>query len=564
MAVLVSQQDKDKEQQEAPLAAPGSVGSGSAQTPGGVGGVPNNAPKGSGRFVNLQKYLGANQGAGQRLAGQIGENVGRQTQDVGKAVEDAQGVKGQIDSERNRIAQAGNFASQVAADPTKIAADQNQLAQFTQLRTGQTGLGDIQTQAQQKFGAAQSQLGNLQNLANMTGSEAGRFQLLSQALGRPSYNTGQQRLDQLMLQAEGGNTLGQLQRSTAEQALASQKAFDQAQSGVQESLGQTSEQAKAAQAQIMAALGGIDNPATQENEAAGAFGNLQSDLQARKQKFIDQNTGQQMDISRALAKAGAKETINPDVAKMLGLQAGQNLYNVDFASLVNPSFNAGNVTEQNIANQGDLSRYEALAKLAGTDPSYLNAQQAGTAQGLTVDPTKFQAELGRQGDLYNQFMGTQKNLAGNINHLMSSNAFYNIAKADPMTGQALLAMAAKDPSKYGLTTLDPNTKAGKGTVLAPPTPGMVEKPTQGGAPTTIPGGLSLDGISEASKNQLMKDYFGINENSITTPGLQQASGLLGAIGSRNPRLADQDYWQDTAAIDSWLKQYQGFNPSRKV
>ena len=89
-----SQQD-DKDKQTQPIGMGGAQGgaagrvasfsSGQQQTPG------------SGRFTNLQKYIGANQGAGRQLQNRIGTNVER-------------GVE---KTEKQATTQAGQIAEQV-------------------------------------------------------------------------------------------------------------------------------------------------------------------------------------------------------------------------------------------------------------------------------------------------------------------------------------------------------------------------------------------------------------------------------------------------------------------
>ena len=76
----------------------------------------------------------------------------------------------------------------------QTAADR--LAAFQRYKGGEAEQLNIQDE--QKLS---QDIGNLQKRANLAKSEEGRFQLLREQFGRPGYTTGQQRLDQLILQA---------------------------------------------------------------------------------------------------------------------------------------------------------------------------------------------------------------------------------------------------------------------------------------------------------------------------------------------------------------------------
>lgn len=390
MAFKVQQEEDENKPAEQPGMAPPEVAGGSASAPTAPAAA---APKpaSSGRFTNIQKYLQANTGAGNKIAGQIGQKVGQQNEQFQKAVGETEGVKGQLEAERQRIAQAGQMAQQVQQDPTKLVQDPNQLQAFTQLRTGQTATPQIQQQAQNVLGTAQSQLGKVQELAGLTGTEGGRFELLRQALARPTYTRGQQRLDQLLLQTEGGQALGNLQRQTAEQAAAGQQAYTGAEQAINKGITDVGSQAKTAQEQLLKTLGVMDDPTTDVNEATGAMGNLQQQLQAQRKQVIEKSN---QDVE-ALKQAAAKGEFTPDMLKQLGLGAGQGLYNVNLADYIKPSFAADAVTEQNVANPEQLARYQALAQLSGVSPDYLKQAQIGTApqMDLGVNQQNLQAAL---------------------------------------------------------------------------------------------------------------------------------------------------------------------------
>lgn len=416
MATIVNPTDKDK---ETPSAEPSQVsGAASAISPGAPA-TPQAAnaqkPQGSGRFTNLQQYMQANQGAGEKLAGQIGNKVGEQTQKLTDATKSAGAVGDQLNAERQRIAQATNYSQQIQQDPNQLAANDDTVNSVRQLATGQNNLGGLQQQAQTAFSTAQGQLGNVQQLASMTGNEAGRFELLRQALGRPSYTNGQQRLDQVLLQNGGQNLLGQLQQNTTNQAKAGEQLLGTTQTNLGKQFTTAGQEAKSAQDLINRSLGTIDDPTTEADDSSGAFGTLQSDLRKRQQDYIAQQQGLYDNLTGGIG-AGIpggdintqQDSFNQDALNMLGLKTGQNLYNVDLKQVLNPQFSASNVTEQNIANPEDVAKYNALAKLSGnTSSPYLTNAQAGTAQGLKVDTNNLQDALKSAETQYNTLRDTK-------------------------------------------------------------------------------------------------------------------------------------------------------------
>lgn len=425
-----NEQKKTNPNNDVSTAAPGagSVGVGGANGPGAPMSEGANqgaaAPSGGNRFVNLQKYLNANQGAGANMANQIGQKVGEQGEEVNKTI--AQNntlVGGQLDAEKNRIAQASGFAQQVAADPTQIAGNADQLGQFQKLYAGQTGVGNIQNAAAQGFGNAQTQLGQFQQTADMTGNEAGRFDLLRQTLGRPTYTQGQQKLDQLLVQSGGNGILGNLQKNAANQTKAAGSNLAASQAEINAGLQQRTAEALAAQQALTGAVGSLDQTAMGGAKESGAFGSLQDSLRAKQQDFINQANTQKTDLTSQIAEAQRTGTMSQALADKLGLANGQKLYGVDLSAVVNPQFQPGTVTEQSVANDVDLARYKALAQLSGTNPNYLNAGAIGGAQGPQIST-----------DSLNQQMTAAKQHEQDVLQEIANNRLGSLGFNEAMTG----------------------------------------------------------------------------------------------------------------------------------
>lgn len=194
---------------------------------------PQQRRQGSGRFTNIQQYLGANRGAGQQLAQGIGTQVQKQLNPVKKETEtQASAVREGIQSAQNTLNTGQNQLGQLRQIGQTIQGNQgasgldNQnnlgiqefrndpnFSQFQNIQAGQAiNEGALNVQ-QQALNASANQLNRIaQQKAGLAGTEGGRFDLLRQTFGgnvNPQYTQGQQRLDQLFLQRQGAGDLRQ-------------------------------------------------------------------------------------------------------------------------------------------------------------------------------------------------------------------------------------------------------------------------------------------------------------------------------------------------------------------
>lgn len=154
----------------------------------------------SGSFTNIQKYLQGNAGAG--LAGQVAGNIEGQ---FGKARENLKtGAQNLAQESLNQgVDISSDFINAGIANAGAQDGAQKQLAdQFNQYKSavdagyqGPKSLDELEnlSDIKSQYGAAAAQ-------ANLTGSEPGRFALINQMFGTPSYTQGSKRLDQLLLQ----------------------------------------------------------------------------------------------------------------------------------------------------------------------------------------------------------------------------------------------------------------------------------------------------------------------------------------------------------------------------
>lgn len=415
MATIFQQDEEQTENQQAQggtgTPAPGglqTIGTAAPST-GATMATPDKRPQGSGRFTNLQKYIQANSGAGERIAGQVGKEVQKdvskeqqQSQDyysqLGKAVTQAQDVAKQG---QGFTQQLGDIGSQIQGAGYQQGADigtqavektgLDAITQFTQnpnfqefqnIQAGrgidETLLGMRQAQAaresQQFLEAAQQAQSNL-------GSEAGRFDLLRKTFGgaaRPGYTTGQQRLDQALLAQSG---LGDLRQDLSQQVQTARGDI----SGTQQAAGQISSLG----AQEQAIMEQIADQTQANTKAYMDMLNTYIDptQAARAKEWSDLGKGLSTYSgtgSGGVSHFGIRPGFNAEQMQRLGVGANQGVYNALKGLTTSDIAKQGAAakTAQDVATQSDVDRYAALAKIAGIDPSALTqASQIGESYG---------------------------------------------------------------------------------------------------------------------------------------------------------------------------------------
>lgn len=346
---------------------------------------------GSGSFTNLQSYLEANKDF-KNDSGTLGQGIQKNLEtEADKTRQGIQSAQNKVDSSikpDEQVFNNGNSLLQNAlSDPTKFVQDQGNLQNFTKLRTGQFGFDPLQ--AQQDIASVGTGVNDFQNLANQAQTETGRFGLLQRAYGNPTYGRGQQRLDQLLLQAspEQGSNLA---------STATQLGSDVANQSKQY-LNDDTSRLNALLANKDQYVNSVNSALGDEAAGTGALGQFDSGIDARvssEQAHRDQLYQQAQDFLKqyhstdntgAGQQKGNYEDPGPDFSeaqKLLGLTNNSLLpvsglyhdgdptkpyYNdADIQDLLNQSLTKGDaVNRQNISTQDDLAKYNALNQLAG-------------------------------------------------------------------------------------------------------------------------------------------------------------------------------------------------------
>lgn len=332
-------------------------------------GSPSTGSTGSGRFTNLSKYLNANQGAGDRLASGISSNLDKQNAGEKRELNTQAGdVRAGIEAAQNKVNTGNQYVNQVNSanfNAQDVAGDQNKLQDFTNYRTNQAvDTNTLNNQANTAQTTGQNLQAQQQQQLQNASTEQGRFNLLKQAFGggtvyQNPYSTGQQKLDQLFLQAGGANNINNLQ--------------NQVRSGINDTgqvlnnLGQNTSTIGDISTQTQGIAKGLqDKTNSLTNDYVSGIENTAGQVNA--QRSADQKFAQDQ-----YTKLQNGQAIDQRFATMLGLNQGQGLYNTLNGKNVNDFLNFGNTNLQGfgqLANADQEKQYGALASLAGMTPAF--------------------------------------------------------------------------------------------------------------------------------------------------------------------------------------------------
>jgi hypothetical protein len=418
MAVVYNQNEQDKDQENKSMVSGGGSAPQSSATP------QQNAPnqpqrQGSGRFTNIQKYLSSNQNAGQQLAGSIGSRFSKQNEPLKQKQEDQMTQLNQgIQQGRQAIQQGQGFNQnlrQIGQDiqsrfggenyqPNQNIASINSFTQspdfnrFQQIQAGQGVDENLLNLRQQTAQSANKAIidQNQQNV-NMLGSEQGRSDLLRKNFtANPMYTQGQNRLDTLFLTRGGLNPL----RQQLNTELQSRRAVDQTLQGTLADVNTLRSQEQgivqdidsASKANEQAYLDMLSSYVPKINELRDKeFTDLGSRYGAMKTNnlkaggLLDPSGPLDKDGNPILQKAttdGGVQRLTAADLKKLGLQRNMQTFNVfDETSLDDVALRGRQAQGfQDVASEGNVAQYGALARIAGLDPSAKRLTQASTLE----------------------------------------------------------------------------------------------------------------------------------------------------------------------------------------
>jgi hypothetical protein len=359
------------------MMAGGQGGQGSTESESG----PVQKASSSGRFQNLNRFLDANKGA--QFASQVGQNIATQGTQARQATEQAkaqtaEAVRGQIEQKQQTLGQArgaleqlrGGQPQQEQAQQTPFDTGQAESALRAGLDINYQGPQDVDNAAQLRQQATQ-----VSERAGMTGTEQGRFQLLRDMFGQPSYSQGQQRLDQMILGQGGQGELAKARESVRDLPGFTTQAIDEARAGIQDARGAFG----TAREEL---LGDI-----RESET-GLTGDLEA-LRENRQREIDEFVGgnkYSLDLLQQAVQndpelAGRIKGIvqNPgESSPMMQVQTDAGIVNIPMDRLLGSGLAGLQGVEATMGNV-DLEaaeRLNVLRRLSGQNPEISLAEQA--------------------------------------------------------------------------------------------------------------------------------------------------------------------------------------------
>lgn len=328
---------------------------------------PQQGPAVSGAYNNLSNYLNANKN--NNLANRLVNQTQKQASQLG---DDLKAATGQFKSDSDTsIAGNDSAKNQVVGAVDNISSGQvspaNQGDAFKVAASGQYN-GPTALNGQSSL---QSGVQNLGNMANNVNTESGRFSLLRQLMGRQGYNSGQQKLDQALLQ-------GNQQQLAGLNAIKSQA-------------NQTANDFNSATGQVANTVYNNTQKAQQiAQQAKDKIGEGRSKVLGLIQKNNDDVTSNQFFKDIQSGKITADE-----VNKILGVPGtfsgidAKSLYGIkDLKNYYSPS--SGNTPGlADTIDQSNVAKLAALQKLAGqgSDPE-LDKLVTQYSKAGTFDPSK--------------------------------------------------------------------------------------------------------------------------------------------------------------------------------
>lgn len=373
---------------------------------------------GQSQFTGINQFLNANKNAAGQLGGAVQGGVQKQigAQKVG-AEKEVKDVSTQGQALTGLVGQGTAFQQQLADQnqAIKLGQDQNQLKDFTGLRTGatqQAAANQLNTESQQAQGAVQNLANQAQQRLQQLGTSQGRTGLLQEfaGAGKKNYDTGSySKLDQALLQRDKTGALGQARNVV-------QNVKEKDVGGLQNTFKEQLDAANKAKEQAMGLQGTLD---TRAGELESKF---VTDLGSKVESVNAARAKEQKDAEMALSAIRGKSTTasGEDVNKYIadqgidlgdymnkfGLQAGTQT----FGFFDDPNFNQDAYIQKSlqqargaadVANEQDVTNYRALANLA----------KSGLKDGALVGPTEDQLALTKAGNL-EQALSIAKDASG--------------------------------------------------------------------------------------------------------------------------------------------------------
>lgn len=335
-------------------------------------------PSKSGSYTNLQSYLSVNKDQAGQLGQRIATNITTQANDAKAQLSSAdEQFKNQVNQGSiNNINTAKSDADNIVKDAvTKNTVGNDQLGRFKELRDasykGPTSLLDNN----ELYQSTANKVNKANESSRLSATDDGRYTLLSQMFGRPNYSTGEKRLDNLLVSAsdEGKAALKDASNST----LGLEDNFKALQDNAQTFANQRKQQTDEIR-----------------NYAKGLVDTEEQAFKDSITKRLNETNANNSALVNRLKQDVTDSELDAETLEKLGLSEGTNLYNVNLGDFLTST--GTNATKEQVATRDEFARYNALAQLAGVDPTFLNNQfidQSGTYSPYNFDSSRLINEI---------------------------------------------------------------------------------------------------------------------------------------------------------------------------
>ena len=409
-------------------------------------------------FVNLQKYLDANQG--NQLGSAVSGNINQATQATQSDLAQQQNQFNQgLQNTRAGISQGQQNVQntfQQIDNPNFSGLSQPQIQGFQNITnnpySGPTGYANPQVLQQQAANAA--------SLGQLAGTRPGRQELLRETINSPKYTNSQQTMDELLLSLGGGNqAVQQAGRST--RGLQNQVNQNV---GTAQLQGQQAQQAY--QKLQQQATGGVQQRQQAINQqVANAVQNAQNQQQQRNANFATYQQMLAQGNPGAAGFAASNGLFNSGTANDLSAIAAQLPSSSNISQDIYANINQGNIPQGQgaVATSQQKAQLGALAQLAQQQaPSWLaDASQQAVAPTYKLTAAQKQQVLN---DVMNKYYNTDQQ--AQLNQLTGGSG-----RAGDFAGPAVqqfLAMSKPDQDNFinYLNNMNPYLAGGVGQASA--------------------------------------------------------------------------------------------------
>jgi hypothetical protein len=358
----------------------------SGQSQGGATNQSQGLNTGSG-FTNLDNYLKTNnaQEFGNKVLGKVGDQIQNAQSSMNQA---SDSFKQKVNNSNTDIPNAQQIDSAIS-NPTGANASQFQNWERQQYQ-GPHSLGESQEDYNKYWSGVQ----NAQTNSQLLGNDAGRFTLLDQYFGKPSYNYGEKSLDNLLFQQSG---LGDQTQAIQNQATQLQTQGTQNALGLNNLAATKKSAVDDSRNSVLKAIGLDAQGNVIRGSGAGALGSVQDQIQSAYEAQKASSDAARQSLMQNINSG----TITPDMAEQFGIDtknSNGHLWNLN----LNDYFNAGDAINSvnQTATAEQKARLDALAGLAGINQDFLG--QVAPAKQASFNAAKFKSDQDAKMNAYLQ------------------------------------------------------------------------------------------------------------------------------------------------------------------